>query len=67
MASAGFEVLANSASCEVEAIKHIEHCFYGIQFHPERSGAIGETIFRNFFDIVREIKYLRGPKNLQHR
>jgi GMP synthase (glutamine-hydrolysing) len=52
--SAGFELLANSPSCEVEAIKHIEHCFYGVQFHPERSGIIGETIFKNFFDIILE-------------
>lgn len=56
LSSAGFEVLANSPSCEVEAIKHIEHCFYGVQFHPERSGIIGESIFKNFFDIVREKK-----------
>ena len=56
LSSAGFEVLANSPSCEVEAIKHIEHCFYGVQFHPERSSIIGETIFRNFFDIVWEKK-----------
>ena len=54
LSSAGFEVLANSPSCDVEAIKHIEHCFYGVQFHPERSGIIGETIFKNFFDIIRE-------------
>lgn len=52
--SAGFELLANSPSCEVEAIKHIERCLYGVQFHPERSGIIGEIILRNFFDIVRE-------------
>ncbi len=56
LSSAGFEVLANSPSCEVEAIKHIEHCFYGVQFHPERSGIIGETIFRNFFDIAWDKK-----------
>jgi len=53
---AGFEVLANSASCDVESIKHIEHYFYGVQFHPERSGVVGETIFKNFFDVVREKK-----------
>lgn len=53
LAYAGFEVLANSPSCEVEAIKHIEKLFYGVQFHPERSGLVGETIFKNFFDIVK--------------
>jgi len=56
LASAGFEVLANSPSCEVEAIKHIEKPFYGVQFHPERSGSIGKTIFRNFFDIINQRK-----------
>jgi GMP synthase (glutamine-hydrolysing) len=57
--SAGFDLLANSPSCEVEAIKHIQHCFYGVQFHPERSGLIGETIFRNFYDIIREKSCVR--------
>ncbi len=57
--AAGFELLANSPSCEVEAIKHIQHCFYGVQFHPERSGLIGETIFRNFYDIIREKSCVR--------
>lgn len=56
LSGGGFEVLANSPSCEVEAIKHIEHCFYGVQFHPERSSIIGEAIFRNFFNIVWEKK-----------
>lgn len=54
--AARFELLANSASCEVEAIKHIDKCFYGFQFHPERSGPIGETIFKNFYDIIAEKK-----------
>jgi GMP synthase (glutamine-hydrolysing) len=56
LAAAGFESLATSPSCEVEVIKHIEKCFYGVQFHPERSGTIGETIFKNFFDIVTDKK-----------
>ncbi len=53
---AGFEVLANSPSCEVEAMRHLELPIYGVQFHPERSGSIGEIIFQNFFDIVRKSK-----------
>ena len=56
LSCAGFEVLANSPTCEVEAIKHIEKIFYGVQFHPERSASIGETIVKNFFDIVRSKK-----------
>ncbi|MEO0091439.1 MAG: gamma-glutamyl-gamma-aminobutyrate hydrolase family protein [candidate division WOR-3 bacterium] len=54
--AAGFEVLANSPSCVVEAIKHLELPIYGVQFHPERSGSVGEMIFQNFFNIVRKLK-----------
>ncbi len=28
--------------------------FYACQFHPEKSGDVGEQILKNFFDIVRE-------------
>jgi GMP synthase (glutamine-hydrolysing) len=52
LAQAGFELLARSVSCEVEAIKHTAYLLYGVQFHPERSGRIGEIIFENFFKIV---------------
>ena len=34
--SADFTLLADSASCEVEAVKHKTKPFYGVQFHPER-------------------------------
>lgn len=54
LAAAGFTLLATSPSCEVEAIKHIEKCFYGVQFHPERSGVIGQQIFKNFYEIIGE-------------
>ncbi|MBS4016533.1 MAG: gamma-glutamyl-gamma-aminobutyrate hydrolase family protein [Candidatus Latescibacteria bacterium] len=60
LAAAGFELLATSPSCEVEVIKHIEKCFYGVQFHPERSGPVGETIFKNFFAIVENKKSSLG-------
>jgi GMP synthase (glutamine-hydrolysing) len=33
--NAGFKLLADSLSCEVEAVKHITRLFYGVQFHPE--------------------------------
>jgi GMP synthase-like glutamine amidotransferase len=33
--NAGFTLLADSASCEVEAVKHKTEPFYGVQFHPE--------------------------------
>jgi GMP synthase (glutamine-hydrolysing) len=33
----GFELLANSTTCDVEAIRHIERPLFGVQFHIERS------------------------------
>ncbi len=33
--AAGFNLLADSASCEVEAVKHKTKLFFGVQFHPE--------------------------------
>jgi GMP synthase-like glutamine amidotransferase len=35
--AAGFNLLADSASCEVEAVKHKSRLFFGVQFHPERT------------------------------
>ena len=53
--AAGFRLLADSASCEVEAVKHRDKLFFGVQFHPERIAIGGEIhpeghkIFDNFF------------------
>jgi GMP synthase-like glutamine amidotransferase len=41
--NAGFKLLADSPSCEVEAVKHITKLFYGVQFHPERIIIQNET------------------------
>lgn len=49
----GWQVGADSSSCEVEAIKHPSLPIYGVQFHPERSGENGSKLFKNFFDTVR--------------
>ena len=52
---AGFNLLADSASCEVEAVKHKDRLFFGVQFHPERITVGNETypeghkIFDNFY------------------
>lgn len=58
--SAGFVLLADSSSCEVEAVKHRNGAFYGVQFHPERTKIKnrvcreGHTIIKNFFrNIVK--------------
>lgn len=56
--NAGFMLLADSASCEVEAVKHRSKPFYGTQFHPERVTLRGEThpeghkVIENFYRNV---------------
>jgi GMP synthase (glutamine-hydrolysing) len=56
--SAGFTLLADSGSCEVEAVKRKTKPFYGVQFHPERSTINDQTypeghrIIENFFTRV---------------
>jgi GMP synthase-like glutamine amidotransferase len=56
--SAGFILLADSPSCEVEAVKHKTKPFYGVQFHPERITINGQTnpeghrIIENFLTMV---------------
>jgi len=51
-----FEVVAHSAFCDVEAIRHKTRPLWGVQFHPERSGDTGEFIARNFVRIVAGLK-----------
>ncbi len=40
---AGFNLIADSVSCEVEAVKHKSKLFFGVQFHPERIMIGNET------------------------
>jgi len=55
---ANLVLLADSHSCEVEAIKHKHSPFYGVQFHPERINIKGEVhlegykIIENFYRNV---------------
>ncbi len=55
---AGFRLLANSASCEVEAVKHKTNPFYGVQFHPEcikignETHPEGHKVIENFYANV---------------
>ncbi len=60
LGKAGFVLLADSPSCETEAVKHRIKPFYGVQFHPERVKvnnevhADGHRVLENFFkNVVR--------------
>ena len=47
----GFESLASSSECEHEIFSHKEKKMFGTQFHPEKSGTDGLTIFAKFLSI----------------
>jgi GMP synthase-like glutamine amidotransferase len=55
---AGMVLLADSSSCEVEAVKHKSKPFYSVQFHPERinigseSHPEGHRVIENFYGNV---------------
>jgi len=51
----GFEILAESEHCGIEAIKHKTRPFYGTQFHPEAYAEPfmdGRKLLENFVKIV---------------
>lgn len=47
-----WEVIAVSDFCPVEAMRHTVRRWYGVQFHPERSGPSGDAVVRNFLELV---------------
>ena len=50
-----FELLASSENCKVQAMKHKNKPFYGLQFHPEVEHTVfGEQIFKNFVKICEK-------------
>jgi len=50
-----FTVLAMSENCRIQALKHHEKPFYGVQFHPEVNDTQhGDRILGNFVNIVKE-------------
>jgi GMP synthase (glutamine-hydrolysing) len=51
----GFEVLAHSDTCPVEAMRSLRRPLYAVQFHPEvENTEFGMDIFRNFLRVVEE-------------
>ncbi len=51
----GFQVLARSENCAVQAMRHVDREMYGVQFHPEVSHTTrGVDVFRNFLRAVQE-------------
>jgi GMP synthase-like glutamine amidotransferase len=61
LGNAGFTLLADSVSCEVEAVKHNSKPFFGVQFHPERltigneTHPEGQQIIENFYTEVKHL------------
>jgi len=51
----GFEILAESENCSIQAVKHLKKLYYGVQFHPEVNNTEhGEDILRNFVAMAKE-------------
>ena len=51
-----FIVTAHSKRDKIEAFFHKKKPIFGVQFHPEDSGIIGEQIIKNFLDICKKHK-----------
>ena len=50
-----FEILGESENCKIQAMRHKEKPFFGLQFHPEvEHTEYGEKIFKNFVTICRK-------------
>jgi GMP synthase (glutamine-hydrolysing) len=50
----GFEVLARSAACPVQAMRHARRPLFGVQFHPEvEHTEHGKRLFENFLAVCQ--------------
>ena len=53
----GFKVLASSANCTVQAMRHENRNLFGVQFHPEvYHTPKGASVFKNFLKVVDDYK-----------
>lgn len=48
----GFTLTADSAICKNEAMEHEALKLYGVQFHPEASGEVGQQLIYNFTALI---------------
>ncbi|MBV9800781.1 MAG: hypothetical protein JO039_22230 [Solirubrobacterales bacterium] len=63
----GFDVLARSEHCAVEAIAGRDRCWWGTQFHPERFSArypAGVRVLRNFFALATSLPTLDNSQRM---
>jgi GMP synthase-like glutamine amidotransferase len=58
----GYRRLATSDHYEVEAMASLTQPRYGVQFHPEVSGTVGDKIFENFLTITLEQRDIQRPR-----
>jgi GMP synthase (glutamine-hydrolysing) len=50
-----FSILAMSENCKIQAVKHVDKPFYGVQFHPEVNNTeYGSQILKNFVNVAAE-------------
>ena len=50
-----FNLIGESDTCKIQAIRHINKPFFGLQFHPEvEHTEYGEKIFKNFIEICKK-------------
>ena len=48
-----FKVIARTSNRLIQGIEHREREIYGVQFHPENSGKVGEKLLKNFIKICK--------------
>ena len=55
ISSPEFSLLAKTASCKYQVLKHKERLIYTTQFHPELRGPHGVELMTNFFNLCKRL------------